>query len=69
MEKPTNTVIKEMEKHCDAYLKNSTPWRQVNRAIKKLQKLEKIEQIVNEWNNNASHSFEDMCKINTILKE
>lgn len=24
---------------------------------------------VNEWNNDASHSFEDMCKINEILKE
>lgn len=34
-----------------------------------LEKLEKIEQIVNEWNNDASHSFEDMCKINKILKE
>lgn len=35
----------------------------------KLQKLERIEQIVEEWNNDASHSFEDMCKINRILKE
>lgn len=33
------------------------------------QKLEKIRQIVNEWNNDASHSFSDMCKINEILKE
>ena len=32
-------------------------------------KLGKIEQIVNDWNNDASHSFEDMCKINVILKE
>lgn len=32
-------------------------------------KLDKIEQIVNEWNNDASHSFKDMCKINVILKE
>lgn len=38
-------------------------------AIKSMDKLEKIEQIVNEWNNDASHSFEDMCKINGILKE
>ena len=35
----------------------------------KLQKLEKTEQIVNEWNNDASNSFGDMCKINKILKE
>lgn len=33
------------------------------------EKLEKIEQIVSEWNNDASHSFSDMCKINEILKQ
>ena len=33
------------------------------------QKLDQIKEIVNEWNNDASHSFEDMCKINKILKE
>lgn len=32
------------------------------------EKLEQIEQIVNAWNNNASHSFRDMCNINEILK-
>ena len=31
--------------------------------------LEKIEQIVNKWNNDASHSFSDMCKINGILEQ
>lgn len=34
-----------------------------------LEKLEKVEQIVNEWNNDASNSFSDMCRINKILKE
>lgn len=38
-----------------------------NNSLK--EKLEQISQIVNEWNNDASHSFEDMCKINQILKE
>ncbi len=39
-------------------------------CLKQLEKLEKIEQIVNEWwNNDASTSFGDMCKINGILKE
>ena len=38
-------------------------------VVAELEKLEKIEQIINEWNNDASHSFEDMCKINGILKE
>lgn len=33
------------------------------------EKLDKIEQIVDKWNNDASHSFSDMCKINEILKE
>lgn len=32
-------------------------------------KIDKIKQIVDEWNNDASHSFTDMCKINGILKE
>lgn len=38
-----------------------------NNSLK--ERLKKIEQIVNNWNNDASHSFEDMCKINKILKE
>ena len=32
-------------------------------------KLESIANIVNEWNEDASKSFGDMCKINGILKE
>lgn len=32
-------------------------------------KVDKIRQIVNKWNNDASYSFGDMCKINGILKE
>ena len=31
-------------------------------------KLEQIERIVYAWNNDASNSFGDMCKINGILK-
>lgn len=38
-------------------------------TIKDLEKLEKIEQIVKEWNNDASNSFGDMCKINGIIKQ
>lgn len=34
-----------------------------------MRKLDKIDRIVNAWNNDASHSFVDMCKINGILKE
>lgn len=32
-------------------------------------KLEQIEQILDAWNNDASHSFSDMCKINGIIKQ
>lgn len=33
------------------------------------ERLERIEQIVAGWNNDASHSFSDMCKINEIIKQ
>ena len=39
------------------------------RALNNYVKLKNIKQIVNAWNNDASHSFSDMCKINGILKE
>lgn len=39
------------------------------RALNNYVKLENIKQVVNEWNNDASNSFGDMCKINMILKE
>lgn len=38
-------------------------------CLESIDKLERIAQIVDGWNNDASHSFEDMCKINGILKE
>lgn len=41
----------------------------INEMQGECEKLNKIERIVNAWNNDASHSFEDMCKINGILKE
>ena len=37
--------------------------------IAEKQRLDKVRQIVNEWNNDASNSFGDMCKIKGILKE
>ena len=36
--------------------------------IRSMEKLEKIEQIIKAWNNDASHSFSDMCKINEVMK-
>lgn len=41
----------------------------LGRLIAEQQRLENIRKIVNEWNNDASHSFSNMCKINMILKE
>lgn len=39
------------------------------RALNNYAKLKNIKQLVNEWNNDASHSFEYMCMINGILKD
>lgn len=39
----------------------------VDYILGEVEKLEKIEQIVEEWNNNASHSFSDMCQIKGVL--
>lgn len=36
--------------------------------IAEKQRLDQIKQIVKAWNNDASNSFSDMCKINEILK-
>ncbi len=47
MDKSISTVIQEMKHHRNSFMKKSTPYRQLNRAIKQLEKLEKIEQIVN----------------------
>lgn len=40
----------------------------VDYILGEMAKLKQIEQIVNDWNNDASHSFSDMCKINEIIK-
>ena len=37
--------------------------------LSEMEKLEKIEQIVDKWNNDASHSFSDMCKIKGALEQ
>lgn len=41
----------------------------IDYILGEMEKLKKIKQIVNEWNNDASNSFGDMCKIKGILKE
>ena len=52
-----------------AFSSNKKNDKAIKYAIECIDKLAKIEQIVNEWNNDASHSFSDMCKIKGILKE
>lgn len=37
--------------------------------IAEKQRLDKVRQIIKDWNNDASHSFSDMCKINGIIKQ
>lgn len=54
----------------DAIYRITTEEREaIQTSIKVIEKLDKVKQIVNQWNNDASHSFEDMCKINGIIKE
>lgn len=41
----------------------------VDYILGEMAKLEQIEQVVDAWNNDASNSFSDMCKINEIIKQ
>lgn len=52
-----------------AFLSDGKNDKAIKYAIECIDKLAKIEQIVNEWNKDASHSFSDMCKINGIIKQ
>lgn len=75
MEKSEDTFIplpvndRELAIEDLAFSSNQKNDKAINCAIECINKLAKIEQIVNDWNNDASHSFDDMCKINKILKE
>lgn len=56
--------------NCIDYVKKTMPcvgYRDY--VVAELEKLEQIEQVVDAWNNDASHSFEDMCKINEVIKQ
>ena len=58
------------QKTYDEYIHNNSYRGKLEKENKRLKaKLDRIKQIVKDWNNDASHSFEDMCKINGILKE
>ena len=56
--------------NCIDYVKKTMPcvgYRDY--VVAELEKIDRIEQIISAWNEDASHSFSDMCKINGILKE
>lgn len=56
------------QKAFDEYVHKNSHQGKLEKENKRLKaKLEKIEQIVEEWNNDASHSFSDMCKIKGVL--
>ena len=56
------------QKAFDEYVHENSYQGKLEKENKRLKtKLEKIEQIVEEWNNDASHSFSDMCRIKGIL--
>ena len=58
------------QKAYDEYIQDNSYQGKLEKENKRLKaKLDRIKQIVNEWNNDASNSFSDMCKINMILTE
>ena len=58
------------QKAYDEYVQDNSYQGKLKKENDKLKaKLEKIEQIVKNWNNDASHSFTDMCQIKGVLEE
>lgn len=68
MVKSIATVLHEMRQHRNSFMKKSTPYRQLNRAVKQLEKLEEIEQIVNEWNNDTEKDLEAVTAMECIIQ-
>lgn len=69
MDKSISIVIQEMKHHRNAFMKKSTPYRQLNRAIKQLEKLEKIEQIMNKESEGYIQNNPCLRKIREVLEE
>ena len=57
------SLLLSLKMHC-----NENTNKCIDETLRAWSKLKQIEQIVNDWNNDASHSFSDMCKINEIIK-
>lgn len=45
LETEIRDCLKELKSHRDVYLKRSTPWRIVNRAIKLIEKLAELKEV------------------------
>ena len=69
MDKSISTVIQEMKQHRNSFMKKSTPYRQLNRAIKQLEKLEKIEQILNKESEGYIQNNPCLRKIREVLED
>ena len=69
MNKSISIIIHEMECHRDNFLKKSTPYRQLNRAIKQLEKLERIEQIIKDYDGSQTSMITQFTKIQKLLEE
>lgn len=46
-----------MKHHRNAFMKKSTPYRQLNRAIKQLEKLENIEKIITKYQDTMDNFY------------
>lgn len=69
MNKSISTIIQEMKHHRNSFMKKSTPYRQLNRAIKQLEKLEEIEQIVNAYDGTTPSMIKQFSEIQKVLDE
>jgi arsenate reductase-like glutaredoxin family protein len=66
MVKNIATVLHEMRQFRNSFMKKSPSYRQLNRAVKQLEKLEEIEQIVKDWNNDTEKDLEAVTAMECI---
>lgn len=68
MVKDIATVLHELRQHRNSFMKKSTPYRQLNRAVKQLEKLEEIEEIVKDWNIDTEKDLEAVTAMECITQ-
>lgn len=69
MSKSIHIVIQEMKQHRNSFMKKSTPYRQLNRAIKQLERLEQIEQIAKEYDGSTPSMIKQFSEIQKVLEQ